>query len=78
MSSRLVQRSEIGAGREESGKLWSRLDHVLQVVEQEEHLPLGDVLGEPVLGAERLGDLLGHEGWIAKGGEPDPEDAGLV
>jgi hypothetical protein len=36
------------------------------------------VLGEPVLGAERLGDRLGDESGVAERGEPDPEDARLV
>ena len=34
--------------------------------------------GEPVLGAERLGDRLRDERGIAERGEPDPEDACLV
>ena len=52
-----------------------RLDHLLEVVEQEEQLALGDVLGEAVLGAERLGDRLDDERRVAERGEPDPEDA---
>ena len=62
----------------ERGQLGRRLDHLLEVVEQEQELALADVLGEAVLGAERLGDRLGDEGGIAQGGEADPEDARLV
>ena len=36
------------------------------------------MLGETVLGAERLGDRLGDERGVAERGEPDPEDARLV
>ncbi len=52
----------LGQAREERGELGCGLDHLLEVVEQEEQLPLGDVGGEAVLGAERLGDRLGDEG----------------
>ena len=54
------------------------LDHLLQVVEEEEHLPIGDVLGETVLRAERLRDLLRDERCLTERGEPDPEDPCLV
>jgi hypothetical protein len=72
------EQGEARAALEESRKLWSGLDHLLQVVEEEEHLPLADVLGETVLGAQGLGDRLGHESGIAQGGEPDPEDSCFV
>ena len=49
---------QLGAALEQRRELGRRLDHLLQVVEQEEQLALADVLGEPVLGAERLGDRL--------------------
>ena len=62
--------------REESSGAAS--DHLLQVVEEEQHLPLADVLGEAVLCAEGLGDRLRDERGVAQGGEPDPEDARLV
>ena len=69
---------QVGAGEEEAGELGRRLDHLLQVVEEQEHLPLTDVLGKTVPGPERLGDRLCDKGWVAQGGEPDPEDARLV
>ena len=72
------EESEVGAALEERRELGRRLDHLLQVVEEEQHLPLADVLGEAVLGAERLGDRLGDERGVAQRGEPDPEDARLV
>ena len=68
----------LGQACEERRELGRRLDHLLEVVEQEEHLALGDVLGEAVLRAERLRDRLGDERGVAQGGEPDPEDACLV
>ena len=58
-------------------ELRRRLDHLLEVVEQEQQLALADVLGEAVLGAERLRDRLGHERRVAQRREADPEDAGL-
>ena len=72
------EQGEVGAALEQSRKLGSGLGHLLQVVEEEEHLPLADVLGEPVLGAQGLRDRLGDESGIAQGGEPNPEDACFV
>ena len=72
------EQREVGAGAEERRELGRRLDHLLEVVEQEQQLALADVLGETVLGAERLGDRLGDERGIAERGEADPEDACLV
>ena len=69
---------EVRTGRRSARELRRGLDHLLEVVEQEEHLPLADVLGEPVLRAERLRDRLRHERGLAEGGEPDPEDTRLV
>ena len=37
------------------------LDHVLEVVEEQEQLLVGDVLGEAVLGSDRLRAVLEHE-----------------
>ena len=54
------------------------LDHLLEVVEQEQHLALADVLGQAVLGTERLRDRLRDERRIAQRGQADPEDARLV
>ncbi len=69
---------QVGTCGEEGRELGRRLDHLLQVVEQEEQLALADVLGKPVLGAERLRDGLRDECGVAQGGEPGPEDASLV
>ena len=51
------------------------LDHLLQVVEKEEHLPLADVLGQTVPRAERVRDRLRDERVIPKGCEGYPRDA---
>ena len=50
------EQPEVRAGFDERGELGCRVDHLLEVVEQEQQLPLADVLGEAVLGAERLRD----------------------
>ena len=50
---------------------------MLEVVDQQQELTLTDVLGDTVLGAERLGDRLDHECWVAKRCQADPEDSGL-
>ena len=71
------QQRQVRTGGEKLRELGRRLDHLLEVVEEEQHLPLADVVGQVVLGAERLGDRLGHERGIAERGQPDPEDAGL-
>ncbi len=72
------EQGEVGAGLQELGELGGGLHHLLQVVEQEQHLSLADVLGEAVLGSEGLGDRLADEGGVSERGEPDPEDARLV
>ena len=72
------EESEVGAALKEGGELGGGLDHLLQVVEEEQQLALADVLGEAVLCAEGLGDRLRDERGVAQGGEPDPEDACLV
>src|SRR5262249_5183875 len=56
---------EVGTGRYKCGELGRCLDHLLQVVEEKEHLPLADVLGESVARSERLGDRLRDEGRLA-------------
>ncbi len=45
---------QVGTRRSERGELGSGLDHLLEVVEEERALALTDVLGEAVLGTERL------------------------
>ncbi len=72
------EQGKVGAALDERRELRRRLDHLLQVVEQQQQLPLADVLGEPVRGAERLRDRLGDERRIAERGQADPEDARLV
>ena len=58
----LAARDEQGRGWdrhcEEICELGRRLDHLLEVVEEEQQLALADVLGEAVLRAERLRDRL--------------------
>ena len=54
----MQSRREVGTGLEKPRQLGRRLDHLLQVVKEEQHLPLTDVRGELVLGSKRLRDLL--------------------
>ena len=72
------EHGEVGAGGEERRELAGGGDHVLEVVEQHEQLALADVVGEPVLRAERPGDRLRHQAGIAQRGELDPEDPRVV
>ena len=63
---------------DEIGERGRRVDHLLEVVEDEEHLALADVVGEVVLRTERLRDLVGDQGGVADRCKLDPEGAGLV
>ena len=72
------QHAQVRARLDEVGERRPRLDHLLEVVEDEEHLALADVVGEVVLGPERLRDLVGDERRVAERRELDPERAGLV
>ncbi len=49
---------QVRAALEQPAELRRRLDHLLEVVEQQQQLALADVLGEAVLRAERLRDRL--------------------
>ncbi len=65
MRAALQQRRELGGG----------VDHVLEVVENEEQSCVADVLGEAGPRAERLRDRLDDERRVAQLREADPEDA---
>jgi hypothetical protein len=65
---------QVRAGAEDVREALCRRDQVLEVVEQEQQAPVRDVLGETVLGPQRLGSGLEHELRIAKGCEWNPED----
>ena len=67
----------MGAGREQLREFARGLDHLLEVVEQQQELAFGDVLGEAVLRPKRLRDRLRHERRVAERGQADPEDARL-
>ena len=71
------QQLQVGAPLEQLAQVRRRLDHLLEVVEQEHELPLFDVLGEALLGAQCLRDRLHHERRLAQRGERDPEDPRL-
>ena len=62
------------AAREDIRELVSRREHVLEVVEEKKQLLVGDVLGEPVVGADRTRGAVQNERGIAKGHERDPVD----
>ena len=67
---------QVGAVLEQRAELRRRLDDLLEVVEQQEEVALGDVLCKALLRPERLCDRLCDERRLAQRGEPDPEDAG--
>ena len=54
------EQPEVRAAPRAARELGRGLDDLLEVVEQEQQLALADVLGEAVLGAERLRDRLGR------------------
>ena len=72
------EQREIRARAQERRKLGCCVDHLLEVVEQQQQLALADVPGKVVLCAERLRDRLGHERRVAQRRQPNPEDACLV
>ena len=59
-------------------KLGRCLDHLLQVVEQEQHLALADVLRKTVLAPRVWAIVSVTSAGLAQRGQPDPEDARLV
>ena len=71
------EQREVRAGAEQRGELRRCVDHLLEVVDDEQQLPLADVLGEAVPRAERARDRLRDERGVAERGEADPEDARL-
>src|SRR5207248_9941213 len=73
-----TEKGEVGARPQELREGGCCLDHLLEVVDEKQHVSFTDVLGEAVLGAERVRDQLVHKRWITERAEPDPEDAGLV
>ena len=66
---------EVGAGGEERRELGRRLHDLLEVVEEAEHRLVRDVLGEAVLGAERLRRGREDERRVAQRRERDPPHA---
>jgi hypothetical protein len=52
----------------------TRPPHLLEVVDDEQHLPLPDVLNQAVRGAERLSNLIQNQSGIAQRGNSDPKD----
>ena len=66
-----------GQARRSAESVGGGVDHLLEVVEQQQQLALADVLGELVLGAQRLRDRLDHQRRVTQRRKPDPEDAGL-
>ncbi len=69
---------EVRTRFDQVGQRRRRLDHLLQVVEDEEHLAFADVIGDAVLRADRLADLVGDEHRIADRRQLHPECSGLV
>src|SRR5438093_1096408 len=68
---------EVGAGFKQRRELRRRVDHLLEVVEQQKQFSLRDVAGQVVLGPKRLRNRLGDEGCVAERSQAGPEDARL-
>ena len=68
------QQTEVAAFAEEHGQVDRCIDHLLEVVEDEEQGTVADALGETAHGVERLSDRLDDEGRLAQIGKADPED----
>ena len=66
---------EVRACGEQLGQLAGRLDDLLEVVEQHQRRAVTDVLGETVVGAERVRGRCRDELRVAEGGERHPPDA---
>ena len=73
----MTSRVRWGQALSKRGELRRCVDHLLEVVNDEQQLPLADVLGEAVAGAEGARNRLCDERRVAKRGEADPEDARL-
>ena len=67
--------AEVGAGRKWAGESCGRVEEVLEVVEEQEEVLVGDVLGEAVVGSDGPSCFLEHEGGVAQRCERHPEDA---
>src|SRR6266511_2983470 len=67
------EHAQAGTALEQRGEAGGRIHHLLEVVEQQEHLPLPDVLGQAVFGPHGLGDGLGDQGGVAQCRQADPE-----
>jgi hypothetical protein len=68
------EQREVRAGLDERGELGRRLDHVLDLVQEQKQLAFSDVVGQTIPGAERLGDRLGDESRLSKWSKANPED----
>ena len=66
---------EIRAGGEQAGDIRGRLDHLLEIVQEEEHAPPGDVLGQAIPGAEHTLGRRQDQVVIAQRRERHPPDA---
>src|ERR671934_2689598 len=72
------QQLQVWTGCEQLAETGRSLDHLLEVVEDEEHSPVADVLRGIALRADRGGDRRKNELGISNRLQPDPPDAVLV
>ena len=66
---------EVRARGEQFGEPGRGVDHLLEVVEQQQHRLVADVVDEAVLRSERLRRRLDDEGRVAQGRERNPPHA---
>ena len=71
------EQMEVRADLDERGEVGCDFDDLLQVVEQEQQLPLADVVGEAVFRAEGLPDRFEDKCRVTQHRKADPEHAGL-
>ena len=69
---------EPGADAEQAGDVGRRLGQVLEVVEEQQHRRVADVLGQPIPRSDRLPRRLQHELRVAQWSERNPEDTAGV
>ena len=69
---------QVGARGGQPAKFWGRAEHLLEVVQYEQHPPVADMRGEVAVRADRRADRRQHDLRVTDGLQADPPDAVLV
>ena len=67
-----------GQTDQESPEVDGDVDHLLEVVQDEDHVSIADMIGQRALGADRPRDGVDRERRFADRRQPDPEHAGAM